>query len=116
MKIAGNINPLFSRRVSQVSARKKSHPHSQPKLGISAVQVEAYFMSIISVNWLEWAGLIWLLILNGHLYLSEVEFCVDFKMDTKKTCVKKRLDSAQNLLTILDYIVNTNGGIYMIIV
>ena len=34
-----------------------------------------------------------LLILNGHLYLSDVWLGKDLRMDTRKTCVQSRLDS-----------------------
>ena len=37
--------------------------------------------------------LIELLILIGHLYLSDVGFGVDLRVDTKTTFVEKRLDS-----------------------
>ena len=55
------------------------------------------FHMIFRKYMLRFGGLIRLLILNGHLYLSGVWLGVDLRMDIKKACVKKKLDDMHKI-------------------
>ena len=56
---------------------------------------------------------IWLLLLNGHLYLSGMSFGVAPKTNTKMACIQRDRTASSYMEILLGSIVNIIGGTYM---
>lgn len=98
LRLMKEVNAVPMDEITYTSQSSNSnlymHPYLTPTLNLNTRTLLEQTPSVNTppINVLRWTRVIWLLILNNHLYTSGMWLGVAPKMNTKKTCVEKRLN------------------------